>query len=259
MRVSICFFTVLFASSVAAAPSLTKGLSHGQGSPTEPSQANMAGCGTTNLTQSSSQTITSGNSASCNNGGIHTDNYYSRVFGTAVIPTGFSICQVQVGVELASSNGGEQPLTVNLYSHTGAAYPNGTLTPVGTANSNVTDQAATIISVPVSGSVSAGDDLVVEIFTPEGSATNNSLFIGSNQDAETGPSFFKASPCGVSVPTPTSELGFPNMHVVLNVLGTPGGGIPTAIPTLSQWALLLMALLLAASSAWYGLQRSYRP
>src|SRR5205085_2443449 len=96
-----------------------------------------------------------------------------------------------------------------------------------TANVTVADQSGTILNVPITGTAPAGSQLVVEVFTPDGTATGNLIFIGSNSAAETGPSYLSAADCGINTPTTTTAIGFPDMHIVMNVNGCPqssGGG-----------------------------------
>jgi len=90
---------------------------------------------------------------------------------------------------------------------------------IGTTSTTVADQADTVINIPVTGSAPAGSQLVVEVFTPDGEVAGNLFFIGSNTAAETGPSYLSAAACGVVTPTTTAALGFPNMHIVMNVNG----------------------------------------
>ena len=184
-------------------------------------------CGTITVTQSSTQTITTGNSVSCNATGLHTDNSYFRAFDLATLgaPDGLDVCEVQVGVEQAvagAAGAGEQPITINLYTSDPlfpSGYP-GSLTPIGTASINVPDTATgTVFPVPVTGSAPAGSQLVVEVFTPNGQTDGNSFFIGSNTDAQTDPSYILSAPCGITAPTDTAGIGFPNMHIVVNAVG----------------------------------------
>jgi subtilisin-like proprotein convertase family protein len=216
-----------------------------------------SGGGCTTITHSSSQAITPLNSVSCNDGVGHTDNSYWRAFSlTAFGITGaFDVQSVDIGIEQAtaggaagapnkksiskskkgggkivtSPNGQGQPLTVNIYTSS-QPFPTGfpgSLTLIGTASTTVADQSGTILNVPITGTAPAGSELVVEIFTPDGTATGNLFFIGSNSAAETGPSYLSAADCGVTTPTTTAGLGFPDMHTVLNVNGceqATGGG-----------------------------------
>jgi hypothetical protein len=112
-------------------------------------------------------------------------------------------------------------MTVNLYT-SNQPFPTGfpgSLTLIGTVTTTVSDQSLTVLNVPITGTAAAGSELVVEIFTPDGDVAGNSFFIGSNVDAETGPSYLRAADCGVTTPTATGSLGFPNMHIVMNVNG----------------------------------------
>lgn len=183
-------------------------------------------CGSIMLTQSTSQAITSGNSVSCNAGGLHADNSYYRSFP---LSADINVCQVQFGIETAAGAGGTQPVTVNLYSGVGAfpgTFP-GSYTQIGTASVSVPDQAATIFPASINGLATAGSNLVVEVFTPDGQTAGHSFFIGSNASGESASSYLSAADCGITTPSTTASIGFPNMNIVMNVVGNPGG------PTLS--------------------------
>src|SRR5581483_9668523 len=66
----------------------------------------------------------------------------------------------------------------------------------------------------------------------DGTVVGNLFFIGSNTDPETGTSYLNAADCGGPDPTPTGDLGFPDMHIVMNVNGRcPGGASPTPTAT----------------------------
>ncbi len=179
--------------------------------------------GLVTITHSVSQSIVALNSVSCNNGSGHTNNAYLRVFDLAAfgLPNGMDVTQVEFGIEDALSGSGSQPLTVNLYVKTNPVGPltYANLTSIGTANVNISDQSSTLYTVPVAGSAPAGSVLVVEVFTPNGQAGGNMFFIGSNAAGQTGPSYLAAADCGVPEPTDTAALGFPNMHIVMNVTG----------------------------------------
>src|SRR5947207_2411044 len=149
----------------------------------------------------------------------------------------YDVTSVSFGIELAQSGDGTgQPLTVNLYANNGSAFPGGDWQSNLIATSgelNIPDQVDTIFEVPITATVPAGTlELVMEVMTPDGTAVGNLLFIGSNADPETGPSYLSAVDCGVPDPTPTGDLGFPDMHIVMNVNGScPSGGSPTPTPT----------------------------
>ncbi len=194
-------------------------------------------CGTTVLTQNPNNLPTAANSVSCNDGAAggfdHTDNSYFRAFSLGAFPQGFTACAVEFGIEQADAGGVDQPITVRLYSNTGGAFPAGTRTQVGTATVNVTDQTLTLFRVPLTATVPAGAELIAEVFTPDGQPASNTFFIGSNNTAETGPSYIAAATCGITTPTTTTAIGFPNMHIILNVRGGPAGPAPAPVLTVT--------------------------
>lgn len=216
-----------------------------------------AACGTEFLTQNTSQAITALNSISCNSTGIHTDNSYFRAYDVSAYPDGLEICEIEVGVETAAAgSGGVQPIEVSVYAHSGAAFPLGTLTLLGTTAFNMPNTTTSIVPVPVTASVPAGTTvMVVEVFSPDGQAGGHSFFIGSNAAGQSAPSYIEAAACGVSSPTNMANIGFPNVHFVLNAVGnlpgSGGGGFPTTfdvdVPTLSEIGIgaLVAALALA--------------
>lgn len=177
-------------------------------------------CAPTQLTQSLNQTnIVTFNSVSCNAGGLHTDNAYLRVYDLPALGynNDFFVESVTFGVETATAgSGGSQPATVNLYTLSGPlAYAN--LTLIATQATTIPDTSSALLTVPVSVTVPAGSILVVELFTPEGQTDGSSFFIGSNTDGQTGTSYIAAGDCGFSEPTDLAVIGFPSMHILLDV------------------------------------------
>ncbi|GAB4144779.1 MAG: hypothetical protein Fur0021_01620 [Candidatus Promineifilaceae bacterium] len=176
------------------------------------------------ITHSASQSIVQFNSVSCNAGGLHTDNSYLREFDldSFGLTNGLEVLEVEFGVEQAASGDGTgQPVSINLYTKINPAAPLtfGNLAPIGSADVIVADQALTVETVAVNGVAPAGSVLVVEVFTPEGQTDGNSFFIGSNPNGETAPSYLAAAACGLPEPATTGSIGFPNMHIVMNVTG----------------------------------------
>lgn len=179
--------------------------------------------GTISITHSLSQDVIAGNSVSCNAGGLHADNSYIRRFTLTDfgINGDFLVTDLEIGIEAATAGaGGAQPATINLYTwdpNTTFVFAN--FSPVSSANVNVPDAAVTKMMFPISGAVPAGSTLVVEFFTPDGQAAGHSLFVGSNPSGQTDATFLAAAACGVTEPTDTAGIGFPDMHLVMNVYG----------------------------------------
>src|SRR6266550_3103187 len=188
------------------------------------------------ITQSTSQAIVDGNSVACAPGASTT--HYWRAFDMNTFTGGqeYDVTSVSFGIELASSGTGTgQPLTVNLYANNGSPFPAGDWQSnlIATSGSlNIPDQTDSIFATSLTATVPAGTlELVMEVMTPDGTAVGNLFFIGSNTDPETGPSYLSAADCSVPDPTPTGDLGFPNMHIVFNVNGSCSQGTPTPTPT----------------------------
>ena len=182
-------------------------------------------CGSVELSQSQSQSISNHNSASCNSGDpgyFHNNISYFRAFSLGAYPQGFSACAVRVGIESANAGGTgtSQPLTVRLYANTGAAFPDGNRVEIAATTIGVTDLVQSVIDIPLLGSFAPGAELVAEVFTPKGLSAGHSLFIGSNAVGESAPGYVTAPACGLNAPTPLAAIGSPNMHLVLTVLGS---------------------------------------
>jgi hypothetical protein len=175
------------------------------------------------ITHSLSNTVTSGNSVSCNSGGIHVNNSYWRTFNLTAfgITDPLDILSLDLGIELAvAGSGGSQPATIRYYTDTDTNPGNGGLSLIGTVPIVVPDASLTVLNFAGGPSgVPVGSNLVVEVFTPDGTAGNNAFFIGSNSLGQTGASYLSAADCGVNSPTPTSAIGFPGMHIVMTVNG----------------------------------------
>ncbi|MEP6787142.1 MAG: DUF4394 domain-containing protein [Acidobacteriota bacterium] len=192
----------------------------------------------TTITQSTSQTITQGNSFSCNAGApgfFHYENRYFRAFNAASfgIQPGspYFVTSVDVGIQSAVAGGASQPMTVNLYANNGSAFPAGTLTLIGTANVDLQDQGLTVLNVPLTATVPAGTlEIVMEVLTPDGTDPGNSIFLGSNAAGQSGPSYIQAAECGLGTPTDLATIGFPNMHLVFNIHGSCTAPTPTPTP-----------------------------
>ncbi len=224
--------------------------------------------GSTVLTQSTDpNTIIAGNSVSCNAAGLHADNNYMRRFdldGEFGITGLLTVDSVDIGIETATGAGGSQPISIILHSIANAdplLFAN--LTEVGRLDTTIADASAVIQNFVVTSSAidPATDDLVLDVFTPDGQAAGHSFFIGSNNLGESAPSFLAAAACGINEPTATGAIGFPDMNLVFSVNATEGGGgvvlpPPPAIPTMNSFGLLAMALALMLGAGLFLRRRS---
>lgn len=176
------------------------------------------------ITHSTSQTILPGNSASCNSDttGYHTLNSYYRIFdlaGQFGITDAIEVDEVSFGVEQATGMSGTQPAIVRLHTLSGA-FILANLTQRGSETISIPNSAGgTIFTVTFDPEViiPANSILVAELYTPDGTTAGNTFFIGSNADPETDFSYIRAPACQIPQPTTTGAIGFPNMHIVMNV------------------------------------------
>lgn len=187
--------------------------------------------GQVTLTQTASNAITLNNSFGCLSGDVTLANSYYRVFTLADfgITTTLHITRVDFGIQTAAAGGGatSQPATLNLGSY--GAAPTGTtldLTQVRMINSvkiQIPNGAATAMAVPITGDVAPASRVIVELAIPDGTATRNRFFIGTNTDDERAPGYTLGPDCGVTPPTSmqsiADELGFGTVHLVMTLTG----------------------------------------
>ena len=192
-----------------------------------------ADCGPDSFTESASMTPLNFNGVSCvDNNDFHFANSWFRAFHLPDygLQGQFFVCQVNLAIEFANTPGHVgQPMTVNLYTNSGCPFPNGTLTPIGSATVTVADQALAALGVPVTGTAPGGADLVVEVAVPDGTGAQAEFFLGSNNAGQTGPSFLLDPDCGDATPVDLAAVGFPDTHVILQVVGTEDIIAPTGI------------------------------
>jgi subtilisin family serine protease len=169
----------------------------------------------TTITHSSSQDVTMGNSVACGAG----QTQWLRTFTLEDfdIAGEFAVTNVSFGVESVFA---ATDVTVNLYELDGEfVYSNMTL--LGSSDVTLEAQDLTMVDVPVTGTAPAGSTLVVEVVGVDGE-----IFIGSNAEPETAPSYIAAEECGNAEPATLEEVGFPDMHTVLNVTGETSVDVP---------------------------------
>ncbi|MFD6140903.1 carboxypeptidase regulatory-like domain-containing protein [Promicromonospora sp. NPDC060271] len=175
----------------------------------------------TTITHSTSQEIVELSSASCGGLAGTTENHFFRTFTLSDfgIDGDFEVSEVSFGVEQATA----QTLTVKLHTLEGAlTFAN--LTQIGTADVTIPASTLTMISVPVTGEVPAGSTLVVEIVSANQQANGGVFYIGSNGAGQSAPSYLSAADCSLPEPATTDSIGWPDMHIVMNVSGDTAGG-----------------------------------
>jgi len=228
-RLGIALAIVSSLPSVAHAGQLARHSRPAASPPTAtatPGQGPGVACGPTTVTQSTSQTILDQFSIACvdMNTNTHGANSYWRAFDLRELGvTGpLNVCEVGVGIEVANDAAGAgQPLTVNLWDQYDHAFPaTDQRVLLGTMTVTVTDQNLSILAVPITATAPAYGQLVVEVAIPDRIADGDVFFYGANDQAETGPTYISSSTCDIVAPILIADLGFPEVHFVLNVTGT---------------------------------------
>ena len=146
----------------------------------------------------------------------------------------YNVTSVDIGIENANDGAGAgQPVTIRLYQQTSGTFPGGTRVQIGTTTATVQDQTLTVLNIPITASVPAGtSQMVMEVFTPDGQVAMDHFIIGSNSLGQSDPGYISAAACGFPDPTDLTTLGFPNMHMVMNVNGScPAAATPTPTAT----------------------------
>jgi hypothetical protein len=190
--------------------------------------------GPASITQSTNPTSVITNSIACTETatGFHTPNFFYRAFTLSAFnppldSVQFAVQSVTYGIEQATAGpAGTQPMTVRVYDSStnpptvaslGTALAS---QPMTIANQTLSLITATFTTPPVA-LLNASDTLAVELDVPDGRAPlNNTLFVGSNNLGQTGPSFIRAPDCGVAAITNLTAIppGV-NMHLVMTVSG----------------------------------------
>jgi len=185
------------------------------------------------LSQTNSNSIGPVIQIGCQSGGLTTENSYWRSYdlSTYGLAGALTINSVTFGIETANASGPTQTVDVRLYTSAGA-FPGGARTLIASQTVQVPDQTNSLFTVNLTTppTVPANAIVVFEVHTPDGRApANNAFFIGSNNLGQTQPCYISAADCGVPTPVTLASLGFPDMHIVMNIAGNVAGPNPLTL------------------------------
>ncbi|WP_318640789.1 T9SS type A sorting domain-containing protein [Flavobacterium ardleyense] len=178
------------------------------------------------FSQTTSQDIVPETSVSCSDQttGFASASTYYRAYDLPAlgVTAPYGVTNISFGLEEVS---GEVEVTVNLYATT-ANFPTGfTLVPgpqynliaSTTVMVDETDSLG-LVTVPfTSALVPVGSKLVIELAHDD---LEEGFYLGGNSSGQSKPGYIAAEGCGIATPTTYTQVGFPNMHLVLNVSGT---------------------------------------
>ena len=152
--------------------------------------------------------------------GEYRDNSFMRAYNLAdfSITEDFEITSVEYGQGGADDG---KIITCNIYTATSDDLTTATLALVGTANHiSTAANDLGLVSVALSASIPAGSTIVFEVFAADsGTNTGESFFPGINAGGENDDSYILSNDCGITVPTTTTAVGFPDNQYVMNVVG----------------------------------------
>jgi hypothetical protein len=190
------------------------------------------------LTQTRSHTTVPNNSIACRVKGqtLTREATYSRVFpaGDFGVPGVVHVSRVDIAVQ--SSDSGTAATEFQLAQLQLGLYEGelgrttldpGAIVPLGPPIGVVVFDSDAGYPVPteVDVDVSAGQNLIVSLTTPDGQDTGGSLVIASNADGETRPGYLTATACGFAVPTSihsiTSQIGHGEVDILMSITGHP--------------------------------------
>ncbi|AXJ00187.1 Por secretion system C-terminal sorting domain-containing protein [Cyclonatronum proteinivorum] len=175
------------------------------------------------LTHSLSQVVEPLTGVRCGGGGTTAENSFMRTYTLTDfdIDGGFDVTAVQFGVE--SAIGPALPIEARIYLLEGD-FVFANMTHIGTGAATIDgSQDLSVVTIPVEAEVPAGATIVVEAFVFDSDTSD--LFPGANSEGETSPSYIASETCGIPEPTSYAEIGFPDAHLVLNVVGESGDGL----------------------------------
>jgi hypothetical protein len=183
------------------------------------------------LKQTTNTTPVAADSVACANQstGATKENSWYRVFPLSDfgITGPFHVTNVTFWVQSAAAgSGGMQAAQLKLGNYTGTVG-NSTIdlskvTALNAANIQIPDGNLTMVATPLKADLPAGGNLIVEIFSPDGEAANNSFYLGATNAGETHPGYLRAPACSSNsqVPKSTVALGFASANLLITVDGT---------------------------------------
>ena len=174
--------------------------------------------GQTKITNNPITVINSGNSVTCNAGGIITgNNSFYNVYDIAnypnIVDTAFFV-RVKVGCETTS--GGAYNIIGRVHKLVGApVLANLTLLADDTI-AIYPDSSTYLIQIPYNdGYALPNDSLASELLLPAN--TTASFYPASNTSPESSPTYIVAADCSINDFTTMSSVGFPMMHLIMNL------------------------------------------
>ncbi len=191
------------------------------------------------LTHSFSQNIDVNTSVVCNtaSSSVYENSFYRAfdLYNTFNIYGDWVVTNIDLAIAIAQAGqNSSQEIFINLYSMSqyNSQIVLDSLTLLGSQSVMIADnQSNSVISVELLNPVTIpdGKTLVVEILIPDGTEDSNVLFLGSNNLGQSDYTYICALDCGVEFPTNISDVGYPDMMLILNIYGVYASPDPKII------------------------------
>ncbi|MFO0874062.1 MAG: hypothetical protein U0575_08845 [Phycisphaerales bacterium] len=182
-------------------------------------------CGPTVITQSTDPvSIEVGNTIACQQQGTFTyENFVARVFTVA---TTLELGCVEFGVETNTGGASFVEVTVfggDIVSNPAAPSLAVVVVPVPNNTGLQLFQATLPPGVVIQGGAKCSVQLRTPTRSPAAGGDGGAIYVGSNNNGQSAPSYVKASSCNVSSYVTFASIGFPGVDIVMSV----GGGPPS--------------------------------
>ncbi len=133
--------------------------------------------------------------------------------------------QFFISFQDASNTNPTHTITVS-FSLSTDDFPAGSLVPLGSKSIDLTaadDGVLQEVYLDTPLTINANDEIVISLDIPDTPEppNNYSVRAGINSDGQDAPSYLSSDDCGISVPTPTGDVGdFADHHFIIDLIGT---------------------------------------
>jgi uncharacterized hydantoinase/oxoprolinase family protein len=157
------------------------------------------------LQQTTNETVTADNSIACVGAQTASNSWY-RVFSLAEagVTNAFAVSKITFAVETATN---EPPVTVKVGSYAGSPDDNAPLNLaqasfLATTTAAVANTATAVsIDVPITATIPAGTQVIVEITSTDRTTAGDVFFLGTTNGPFQHTSYLASAECGIAVPT----------------------------------------------------------
>jgi hypothetical protein len=178
------------------------------------------------LAQTSDNTVAAAKSLACGNAtsGWTSENSWYRVFPLASfgITGPFHVNEVSFGVQESGTAVQQVQVKLGTYAGTpGATIDTALISNLGatTVNVPVTTTGQTVIA-PITATVPANGQLVVEVFTADHTSTTTHFYMGASAGTEMAPGYLRAPACAFPQPQSMKAINASAGALIITVTGT---------------------------------------